>query len=186
MRWSARPFITEYKSRSSKSSASASPSVDAANKPDPIPSFLQRGAVVMPRINAEDAYRAALKAADAVFGGGNAATLLREEASSLNVHVSRALPSLIADDDALTVRAGKDGEKARRGSKLSTVKGPSTAGQEKQPLPRKNAEPDVVAEPAEKVPASHRERSSIQKRWVLGTELKSGQKWKRRLCKAAR
>ncbi len=187
MRRTARPFITEYKSRSSKPSASPSPNIDAADKPDPIPSFLHRGAVVTPQTNAEGAYQAALKAADAVFGRGSSATLFQEQAPSAAVQEGRVLLSLVDNDNALTVRSGKDGEKARRKSKVSTAKSPSSARQEKQSLrSRKAAKPDVVAEPAEEVSVSHRERSSIQKRWVLGTELKSGQKWKRRFCKAAR
>jgi hypothetical protein len=34
--------------------------------------------------------------------------------------------------------------------------------------------------------SSQRARRAIQKKWVLKTELKAGEKWKRRLSKAAR
>ncbi len=187
MRRTARPFITEYKSLSSKPSATHSPNIDSAGKPDPIPAFLYRSAFVTPQINTEEAYQIALKAADALFGKGSSVTLLQEQTPSSAVPEGRVLPSLIDNDAAITVRSGKDDEKARRKSKVPTAKGSSSPGREKLPLRLlKAAEPDIVAEPAEKVTASHRERSSIQKRWVLGTELKSGQKWKRRFCKAAR
>jgi len=111
MRRTARPFITEYKSRSSKSSAAHSPNIDGADKHDPTPSFLDHGVFVTSRSNAEDLYQVALKAADALFGRGNSAIPLQEETSSSNVRVGRVLPSLIADDDDSTVRSGNDGEK---------------------------------------------------------------------------
>lgn len=187
MRRTARPFIMEYKSRSSKSSAAQSPNIDGADKHDPTPSFLDHGVFVTSQTNTEDAYQVALKAADALFGGGNSAIPLQEQAPSSNVRAGRVLPSLIGDDDASTFRSVNDGEKIRRGRKVSTAKEPSSKGLEKQLLcPRKAAEPDAAAEPAVEVSVSRRERSSIQKRWVLGTELKPGQKWKRRFYKAAR
>jgi hypothetical protein len=187
MRRTARPFVTEYKSRSSKSSAPHSPNIGMAHQADPIPSFLHRGPIVIPQTNAEDAYQVALKAADALFSKGSPVIIPQEQAPLAIVQEPRVLPSLLDKDDALTVQSGKDGEKARRSRKVSTAQSPSSAGQEKQSLrPRKAVEPDVAVEPAEEISTSRRERSSIQNRWVLGTELKSGQKWKRRLCKAAR
>jgi hypothetical protein len=49
------------------------------------------------------------------------------------------------------------------------------------------AQPAVsVAVAAEVATTGRRVRRSIQLRWVLGTELQAGERWKRRLPQAAR
>ena len=99
---------------------------------------------------------------------------------------------LIDEDVALTGRSTEADEKRRRGLEK---------GQSSPPIRRNKPTPQAKSEavrvsverPApcgspEKllVAAPRRARRSIQKRWVLKTELKAGKKWKRRLRKGAR
>ena len=71
MRRTVRPFIKEFKSRSLKSSATRPPTIDDADKKDSKPSCLDPSVFATRQNNPNDKYKAALKAADAVFGGGN-------------------------------------------------------------------------------------------------------------------
>ena len=61
----------ESKRRSLKSSAPRPSTVDDVDKNDPKPSFLDPSVFATRRNNPDDKYKAALKVADAVFGGGN-------------------------------------------------------------------------------------------------------------------
>jgi hypothetical protein len=56
-----------------------------------------------------------------------------------------------------------------------------TVGKPKRKQPTESFSPDILI-----ASGPQRERRSIQRRWVLRIELKAGEKWKRRLCKAAR
>jgi hypothetical protein len=104
------------------------------------------------------------------------------------------LPSLIDEDTPLTVRLKKADEKPRRGRPPGKGKTSSPAPRKQPPLPQKvkaaraSVEQPIASIAPEQaiVSATRRERGSILKRWVLKTELKAGEKWKRRLCKAAR
>ncbi len=194
MRRTVRPFIKEFKSRSVKSSAAHPPPIDDADKNDPKPSFLDLGVFSTPQNNPNDGYKAALKVADAVFGGRNLAVAVPENDPSSSAPAGRVLPDLIEKDDALTVRLAAADEKTRRGRSTGKAMSPSPIRRKKPIFQPENETARVSLErPAANlsaqisiVSAPDRERRSIQKRWVLGTELKAGEKWKRRLCKAAR
>ena len=108
--------------------------------------------------------------------------------------MGRVLPSLIGEDDPLPVRLTDSDGKSRRGRNAGKVKS-SLPIRRKQPTLRPKSElaSDFLEQPAASLSANIlivsmplRKRRSIQKRWVLRTELKAGEKWKRRLCKAAR
>jgi hypothetical protein len=108
--------------------------------------------------------------------------------------VGRILPSLIDEDVALTGRSTETDEKLRRGCGLGKGQSSPAIRRNKPTLQAKSEAARVAVErPApcvspEKllVSAPRLERRSIQKRWVLETELKAGEKWKRRLRQAAR
>jgi hypothetical protein len=108
--------------------------------------------------------------------------------------VGRVLLSHVAEDDLLTVRLTEGDGKSRSGRSVGEVKSSfpirlkKPARQQESEVasvflerPATNFSPDKLT-----VSTPHRDRRSIQKRWVLRTELKAGEKWKRRLCKAAR
>jgi hypothetical protein len=108
--------------------------------------------------------------------------------------LGRVLPSHIGEDDPLTVRLTEGDGKSRRGRSVGKVKSSFPVRFKK---PTRQPESEVARGFLERPPTSfspdilivstpHRERRSIQKRWVLRTALKAGEKWKRRLCKAAR
>ena len=194
MRRTVRPFIKEFKRRSLKSSAACPPPIDDADKNDPKSSFLDLGVFSTSQNGPNAECDAALKMADAVFGGRNLAAAVSENDRSSSPPVGRVLPSLIQEDDALTVHLREADEKTRRGRGAGKAMSPSPVRRKKLILqpesetgrvsverPAANFSPErsIVSEP-------QRERRSIQKRWVLGTELKAGEKWKRRLCKPAR
>lgn len=194
MRRNVRPFIKESKSRSLKSSAPRRSTADDVDKNDPKPSFLDPSVFATRSNNPDDKYKAALKLADAVFGGGNLVVAVPEKVPSSNVPAGRVLPSLIEKDGGLTVRLAEVDEKTRRGRKTGKAKSAAPIRRKKPILqpesetarvsvegPAANLSPEISI-----VSAPRRERRSIQKRWVLKTELKAGEKWKRRLCKAAR
>ena len=194
MRRTVRPFIKELKSRSLKSSTPRPPTIDDAGKKGSKPSFLDLGVFTPRQNNTNDKYKAALKVADAVFGGGNLVVAVPENGPSSDAPAGRVLPSLIEKDDALTVRLAEADEKTRRGRSAGKAKSSSPI-RRKKPILRPENETAIVSVegPAATlspeisiVSAPRREHRSIQKRWVLRTELKAGEKWKRRLCKAAR
>jgi len=137
---------------------------------------------------------AAMRAADAVFGVSKVATLEIENPPSSVFPVSRVLPSLIDEDDALTVRLREADKKRYRGRKpgkfatASIVRRQERVIQPQHTVTLGPIEPSVANLDPEQalVPVRRRERSSIQKRWVLKTELKAGEKWKRRLHNAVK
>jgi hypothetical protein len=194
MRRTLRPFIKEFKRRSLKSSAAYPPPIDDANENDPKPSFSDLGVFLTPQNGPNDERDAALKVAEAVFGRRNLAAAVPENDPSSSRAVGRVLPSLIQEDDALTIRLREADEKTRRGRGAGKPMGPSPIRRKKPILQpesetaRVSVERPAASPPVEISTSSEpdRERRSIQKRWVLGTELKPGEKWKRRLCKAAR
>ena len=135
-----------------------------------------------------------LTAAEAVFGRGSPVDTLPETSQLSNAAVGRVLPSLIGEDDPLPVRLTDGDGKSRRGHRIGKVKSPLPIRRNQRTLqpksdvarvflerPDANCSPDILI-----ASTPLRKRRSIQKRWVLKTELKAGEKWKRRLCKAAR
>ena len=195
MRHTVRPFIKEFKTRSAKSSAARPQLISDADDDGSKPSFLGLNVFSPRQNNFDDEHKVALTAADAVFGRGSPVAPLPETSQLSNAPVGRVLPSLIGEDDPLPVRLTDGDGKSRRGR---TASGRSRAlcpfGANSQlsnqkvnvasvflERPAASFSPDILI-----VSTPLRKRRSIQKRWVLRTELKAGEKWKRRLCKAAR
>jgi hypothetical protein len=192
-----RPFVIEFKPRSSKSSAPRSPRIDDAGKANATPAFLDVSVFTASR-SVQGDYETAMKAADAVFG--RSAAVAAEPIAPPNAPTGRVLPSLIESVDAPAIPSMEIEEKPRRGRvarkaemappvqvksrvrpKTPTVRPESVAPQDfvkpaaivSQPNTPTAAEPD-------------REPRSLRKRRLLDAELKAGERWKRRLCKAAR
>ncbi len=194
MRQPVRPFITAFKSRPSKSSAPRPPTIEGADKDGRKPPFLDTSVFAARQSNPPDEYEAAMRAADAVFGKSRAADPASQKAPSAVAPVGQVLPSLIEADDPLTVRLKKAEEKSRRGRPPGKGKTASPAPRKTPPVrPQREAERAFEEQPIANiapeqaiVSATCRERGSILERWVLKTELKAGEKWKRRLRGAAR
>lgn len=206
MRRTVRPFVKEFKNRSSKSSTRQP--APAAEDREPKPSFFDLGDVaprqnVAPRHNGhDDGYEAALKAADAIFGKKADAPppiihpALAEHAQP-PAPAGRVLPSLIETEETVTARREpvKKARKPRAPRPEEAEKPATPARRGRPPRQPKIEEPSrPVERPAVKVAAQppklstppRRTRRSIQLRWVLQTELKAGEKWKRRLPEPAR
>ena len=108
-----RPFVIEFKPRSSKSSAPRSPRSDEAGKINATPAFLDVGVFTANRRAQGDDYETAMKAADAVFGRSGA--VAAEPIAPSSAPTGRVLPSLIENVDALAVPSTEIEEKPRRG-----------------------------------------------------------------------
>ncbi|WP_159727161.1 hypothetical protein [Methylosinus sp. Ce-a6] len=208
MRRTVRPFVKEFKSRSAKTAASRlAPLEEAA--PEPKPAFLDVAAFTPRAAEREaphdDGYEAAMRAADLVFGKKSASVEVAAPAAP--VATGRVLPSLL-ETEAPTPSEPR--EPARRGPGRPRVKKseePTAAAtpirRPRRPAPtepaqdRSPAPPIVVAaQPQPHAPifvsqaveneTSRRIRRPIQLRYVLKTELRAGERWKRRLPEAAR
>ena len=194
VRHTVRPFIKEFKTRSAKSSAAHPQLISDADDDGSKPSFLDLNVFSPRQNNYGDELKVALTAADAVFGRGSPVAPLPETSQLSNAPVGRVLPSLIGEDDPLPVRLTEGDGKSRRGHRIGKVKSSLPIRRKQRTLqpksevarvflerPAASFSPDILI-----VSTPLRKRRSIQKRWVLKTELKAGEKWKRRLCKAAR
>jgi hypothetical protein len=194
VRHTVRPFIKEFKTRSAKSSAAhPRPTGDAGNDGSK-PSFSGLNVFSTRQSNNGDEHKVAFTAPDAVFGRGSPVAPLSETSQLSNAPVGRVLPSLIGEDDPSPVRLTDGDGKGRRGRSAGNVKS-SLPIRRKQPTfqPKGELASGFLEQPTESFSPDiliasrpQRERRSIQKRWVLRIELKAGEKWKRRLCKAAR
>jgi hypothetical protein len=200
MRRTVRPFIKEFKSLPSKSAPRARVAGNAEKSqpilPPPDPSLADPW-----RVKHEDGYKAALEAADAVFGKRGSEIPAparpdvppRPEQSPPAPPTGRVLPSLIEQQDDLSLRL-KAAETARPGRKLEKAKAarPVRPKKRTRPAQEKPAAVAPVEQPSaggpveEELAAAPRKRRSIRARWAFKTELKPGENWKRRLCKAAR
>ena len=192
MRHTVRPFIKEFKTRSAKSSAAHPQLISDADGDGSKPSFLGLNVFSTRQNNFDDEHKVALTAADAVFGIGSPVAPLPETSPFSNAPMGRVLPSLIGEDNPLAVRLTEGDGKSRRGRSVGNVKS-SLPIRRKQPTPKREVASVFPEQPASSFPPDlsivstpQREHRSIQKRWVLRIELKAGEKWKRRLCKAAR
>jgi len=194
VRHTVRPFIKEFKTRSGKSPAAHRQQTGYTNNDGSKPSFLGLN-VFLPRQNNFDGeLKVTLTAAETVFRRGSPVDTLPETSQLSNAAVGRVLPSLIGEDDPLPVRLTDGDGKSRRGHRIGKVKSPLPIRRNQRTLrPKSNPARVFLERPdancsADMLIASAplRKRRSIQKRWVLKTELKAGEKWKRRLCKAAR
>jgi hypothetical protein len=182
-----RPFITAYKNRSSKSPRPWD--VDDPEKAVPKPLPVDLGANASAPSGRDVSYSAAMAAADAVFGGKAVEVVALQELP--NVPTRRILPCLLQPEAELA-SPPEAATKARRAPRAVKPLGRKAV---KATAPTSSIEPvaktAVESSPILTTPdipnllATRRERSAIQSRWVRKNELKPGEKWKRRLCKAA-
>jgi hypothetical protein len=194
MRPAIRPFKVEFKTRHSKSSAPPPRPSDGAGKDPAIPSFLDVGIFTAGLGSHADGYDAAMKAADALFARSVPAAPTLETISPPNTPVGRVLPSLIENNDVLAVRSRDADAKPRRSRVAKQAKAASfvrpkqpTIQQEGAVAPASLKQAAIEIAPETPIAAaSERERRSVQKRRLLDAELKIGEKWKRRQCRAAR
>jgi hypothetical protein len=192
VRHTVRPFIKEFKTRSGKSSA-AHRQTGYTNNDGSKPSYLGLNVFLPCQNNFDGELNVTLTAAEAVFRRGSPVNTLPETSQLSNAVVGRVLPSLIGEDDPLPVRLTDADGKSRRGHRIGKVKSPLPIRRNQRTLqPKSDAasvfleRPDANCSPDILIASTPlRKRRSIQKRWVLKTELKAGEKWKRRLCKAA-
>jgi hypothetical protein len=194
VRHTVRPFIKEFKTRLGKSPAAHRQPTGYTNNDGSKPSFLGLN-VFLPRQNDFDGeLKVTLTTAEAIFRRGSPVDTLPEKSQLSNAAEGRVLTSLIGEDDPLPVRLTDGDGKSRRGHRIGKVKSPLPVRRNQRTLqpksdvarvflerPDANCSPDILI-----ASTPLRKRRSIQKRWVLKTELKAGEKWKRRLCKAAR
>jgi hypothetical protein len=193
-----RPFVIEFKPRSSKSSAPRSPRISEAGKINVTPAFLDVGVFTANRSVQGDSYETAMKAADAVFGRSDA--VAAEPIAPPNPPTGRVLPSLIESVGAPAVPSAEIKEKPRRGrvarkAEMAPPVRVKSPMRPKTPIvrPESVAPQDFVKPVAIVLPPNtpnaaepDREPRSLRKRRLLDAELKAGERWKRRLCKAAR
>ncbi|MBG0811290.1 hypothetical protein IY145_18220 [Methylosinus sp. H3A] len=210
MRRIVRPFVKEFKSRSAKAAAGRLPLIEEAAA-EPKPAFLDIAAfaprVVERETHHDDSYEAAMKAADLVFG--KKAEPVTAEAGAAPATTGRVLPSLIETvapppEPVEPVRRGPGRPRGVKKAAAPEVETPIRQTRRRAPTepaqtpaPRRSPAPPPVAIVAQQPLApiaivaqseatSRRVRRPIQLRWVLGTELRAGERWKRRLPEAAR
>mgnify|MGYP006915176979 CR=1 FL=1 len=187
------PFITEFKKPTSRSSASRPPREGVAAAIKPKPAFLDPKKFLEDRSDNDDGLEAAMRAADALFSASVPAAH-KIDTPAPPTTTGRILPSLIDPEDELTVRLREAETKRRRGRKPK-ADAPSSTAKSERPAPRpriKPAAPSAAPSPApidaerQILSRNPRVRRPIQERWVFKTELKPGERWKRRLHRAAR
>lgn len=194
MRQPVRPFITAYKYRSSKTRASRAWDVEEPEKVDSKPSPVGLGADQSPKSERGVSYSAAMAAADALFGGAAPDPVAPLAPSS--VASGRILPSLLQAREQSSLET-EPARKAPRASVTTKPKKTTPPEPQKAKAPAPRSKPVVAERAVEPAPVlttadiesatpASRGRSSIQGRWVRKTELKPGEKWKRRLCEPAR
>ena len=194
MRPTVRPFKIEFKNRLSRSTPMRQPRGGDAGEDRATPSFLDVGVFAAGRRGHTNGYGDAMKAADALFARSVPDAPAPETNPSSNTPKGRVLPSLIEHGDTLAVRLAEADEKPRRKRATGKVKAASPARPKRPSAQPESAVAEVsVEQPPTSIPpdtsiatASERERRSLKKRRPLDADLKAGEKWKRRLCKAAR
>ncbi|MGJ0424993.1 hypothetical protein [Methylocystis sp.] len=190
MRQPTRPFITAYKGRSPKSRISNPWKIKEAENAAGSISLKDPSAAAAVDVERDATYLAALDAADAVFGGRAA------EHSQIppepNGHRGRVLPNLLEADvinDPPARGASTRTRRVRQPAKVAKAVPAEPKKVKPQPavappnltLQRaKEPEPEVILK------TSSRAIRTIRRKWVLKTELKAGESWKRRLSKFAR
>jgi hypothetical protein len=192
MRHIVRPFITEYKNRTPKYQTITEP---AAREPaftcKDAPSIDVR-AIEPSETRRDDEYRAALEAADAIFTAKPLETVALTTAAV--ARAGRILPCVTEEADVAVASTNKPPKIMRRARAVNNSQRELSAEAAKAP-PRRA--PEIAAAPivrpaAQSLSAAsvdgkiRRENRVIQRRWVRKTELKPGEKWKRRLHKAVR
>lgn len=190
MRQPTRPFITAYKGRSSKARTSNPWKIEEAASAGAGPSINDVRAPSAPGVERDASYLAALEAADAVFGARAAEPPPVPRATSAP---GRVLPNLLQEDVASALPARGALTKTRRARQPAKVAKAVPAEPTKAkprtaaPAPPTPPTPAVEApRPEITIDASPRAISMIQRKWVLKTELKAGERWKRRMSRFAR
>ena len=194
MRSPPRSFKIEFKNRSPKSTARGGTATEDPGEKIPKPSFLDTRDFVAARSNRASGYDAVMEAANAVFARHVPASPVPETPPLSSVPAGRVLPSLTDDSDPLATRLADADKKSRRkrvAGKAKAISSLRPAKTKAQPASAATQAPDEQATKettpeTRNVAAQDRPRRSIHKRRLLDAELKAGEKWKRRLCKAAR
>lgn len=195
MRQPTRPFITAYKGRSPKSRISNPWKInEAENAAGSIslrdPSLRDPGAAAAVEVERDATYLAALDAADAVFGGRAA------ERSQIppepNGPRGRVLPNLLENDVISDPPARVASTRTRRVRQPAKV-AEAVPAEPKKVKPQPAVATPILTAPRVKEPepevilkTSSRAIRTIRRKWVLKTELKAGETWKRRLSRFAR
>lgn len=192
MRQPTRPFITAYKGRSPKSRISNPWKIKEAENAAGSISLRDPSAAAAVEVERDATYLAALDAADAVFGGRAA------ERSQIppepNGPRGRVLPNLLENDlisDPPARGASTRTRRVRQPAKVKVAKAVPAEPKNVKPQPAvaapilsaprvKEPEPEVILK------TSSRAIRTIRRKWVLKTELKAGETWKRRLSRFAR
>jgi hypothetical protein len=194
MRSPPRSFKIEFKNRSVKSTALGRTATEDRGEKPLKPSFLDTRDFVAARSNRASGYDAVMEAANAVFARNVPASPAPETPPPSGVPVGRVLPSLTDDSDPLAIRLADADKKSRRkrvAGKAKTVSSLRPTKTKAQPAsaarqaPEEQTRQEITRE-TPNVAAQDRQRRSIHKRRLLDAELKAGEKWKRRLCTAAR
>jgi hypothetical protein len=193
MRQPTRPFITAYKGRSPKSRTSNPWKINEPENASVSPTLNAASASAAPEVERDASYLAALNAADAVFG---AKAPERPQILSPSTGLpGRVLPNLLQNEVVNDLPARGASTRTRRARQPAKVAEavpaePKKAKPQAAPLtavtpiftaPRaKEPEPEVILN------TSSRPIRKIRRKWVLKTELKAGETWKRRLSRFAR
>jgi len=186
-----RPFITAYKNRSSKSRPSDTWTIKETENAKADSSLNDLSALAAVDLTPDAAYFAALKAADAVFGR-EVDERPRVPPQPATPPTGRILPNLLQEDVLSSRPASPAPKKTRRARQPAKVKAAVRAKPKKPKREALSAAPTPAVQPAREaepeivLATSSRARRSIQKRWVLKTDLRAGERWKRRLGKFAR
>ncbi len=195
MRPTIRPFKIEFKNRASRSMPMRSPTSDETGKECASRSFSDATVFTPTRNTHSTDYEAALRAADAVFAVRAPVIPAIESNPAPKAPLGRVLPSLIeSNEDSLAARLANAEEKPRVSRGKAKIKAPSARRQQTPAVQAKAAAAPVPAlrpiatipPEIDKVSPPVHERRSVQKLRLLDAELKAGERWKRRLCKAAR
>jgi hypothetical protein len=194
MRHNVRPFKIEFKNRLSRSTPMRSPTGDDSGKDRATPAFLDVGVFTAGRRSHANGYGDAMKAADALFARSAPGAPAPETVPLSNAPAGRVLPSLIENGDVLAFRLAEADQKRGRSRMARKAKASSSVRPKKPTVQPESVVTQVSAEQAATeialeapiAAAPDRERKSIRKRRLLDKELKAGEKWKRRLCRAAR
>lgn len=209
MRHPVRPFLIEFKTRSSKpavprapraASAAVKTSAAKSSAPPAFPAFLDVSAFNSTRSGHGEDYESAMKAADAVFG--RAPVSAPGSVNAADAPTGRVLPSLV-ETTAAPLRPVETPRPVPTAKKAKMTASPPALKPPRLKTPKLRPERVATREPATPAPTElaalapsavagaatsapdHKSRSS-RKRRLLDAKLKVGERWKRRLCKAAR
>ncbi len=190
MRATIRPFKIEFKKRFSRSSPKHSSTAENVGESPTTASFSNVGVFTAGRRRDADGFSDARKAADALFARSDSAAPPLETVPTTNAPAGRVLQSLVERSDVLTNRLTEADQKSSRSRVGEKTKAASSIRPKKRPPQKRSDTPEravMKIEPKEQcASAPDHERRSIRKRRLLDAALKAGEKWKRRLCSAAR